>query len=226
MSADRLAGLRPYQCSVLADKPSARASGQGVVPRYARWCGQYLIRLRAVLSGTTTRNREPLPTVERTDNSCPSTSAVLRAIHNPKTEALPLRISLVQLAENSLDAFFRNADAAVVDLDPHLGPTVTAADKNTAAVCVFDLVADEVMKNRREHFWITLDGSAATEDPNRDPFSIAFVDHCSVPATTRRKAVRLRQVWVPGASDGVADRADEAEEREDWPQRRTARGRG
>src|SRR5712675_233992 len=28
------------------------------------------------------------------------------------------------------------------------------------------------------------------------------------PATTRTKAVRLRQVWVPGASDRVAERAE------------------
>jgi DNA end-binding protein Ku len=45
------------------------------------------------------------------------------------------------------------------------------------------------------------------------------------PATTRTKAVRLRQVWVPGASDGDASRADEADEHEDRPQPSSGRGR-
>src|SRR3954453_10249568 len=44
------------------------------------------------------------------------------------------------------------------------------------------------------------------------------------PATTRTKAVRLRQVWVPGASDRVGDQADKADEHEAWPQPRSGRG--
>jgi len=38
----------------------------------------------------------------------------------PQPQSLPLRIELMQLAENSADAINRDADPGIVDLDPQL----------------------------------------------------------------------------------------------------------
>ena len=76
----------------------------------------------------------------------------------------------MQLAEDGADAIFRNADAAVIDFDPYRVAATAAADKNTAAIGIFDRVTDEVVQNRREHSGIARDCSVAAMEPELQPF--------------------------------------------------------